>query len=508
MAGNPYSVDPQTEGLGPPNMAAQLFGMISSLPDAYQQGVEQKFKRGQMGRIQELQKPILGPDGKPTQDVGLISQELLKRGGGEYAKDLLPFIWKQQFLNEDQGAGGGQSPYGGPPQIGRGYHGQTNMDPNILHAQAGEPPRLGSEPQGDTVNPRRIGDQAQNLTGPTIQPRRRQDDVGSTSTDFQQPGSPEPTQAGTGAPQQAPSGASGMVPPGADPRAYAQALKQAAEGERTRARREAIAGIPSKAREDKAAAYDKTADDILKEIGEAGRPTGPQKEFRDPIVQAGKASTKLSEDVAAAKGKRIGEVIEAGGLPGRQMLNTLNVMEDAFKQGGANISTGPGAEAWLKVKQAANNLFPGIFNGVPESEAVQKLNAQLAAAAAKAMTARPSQLEFRAFMANNPGLLTSKEGSFALINVLRQAKEQDIALSRLAMNNRNHDNWTEIEDKFYKEHPIKSPFTGKALTGQEKPAAAGLPPPQIGEIHNGHRYLGGNPKDSKSWAPVIPAERT
>jgi hypothetical protein len=190
-------------------------------------------------------------------------------------------------------------------------------------------------------------------------------------------------------------------------------------------------------------------------------------------------------DARSSKGKRIGEVIEAGGLANRQTVNVLNEMEDALKQGGKNISTGPGAEQWLKVKQGAENLFPGMFKGVAESETVVKLNAQLASAAAKAMTARPSQLEFKAFMANNPGLANSTRGSFALINLLRQQKEQDLELSRHAMRLKNPDDWVDIEDKFYREHPLKSPFTGKPLTAETETA----PLPGAQQAPDGNWYL-------------------
>jgi hypothetical protein len=140
------------------------------------------------------------------------------------------------------------------------------------------------------------------------------------------------------------------------------------------------------------------------------------------------AEQEAMKKYGEAKGKRVGEVVEAGGMPARQTIRTLTTMDEAFAAGGDRIFTGPKAEQWLKVKQAANNLFPGIFQGVPESETIVKLNAQLASEAAKAMTARPSQLEFRAFMANNPGLSTSIQGSRILISILRQAKQQDIAL--------------------------------------------------------------------------------
>jgi hypothetical protein len=181
------------------------------------------------------------------------------------------------------------------------------------------------------------------------------------------------------------------------------------------------------------------------------------------------AETKGRSTVTEAMGKRQGEAIEAGGPAARHTVNTLDVMEDALKRGGSNISTGPGAAEFLKVKQAANNLYPGLFEGVAESEIVTKLNATLAAEAAKAMTARPSQLEFKTFVANNPGLLTSIQGTRYLIDVLRQARQQDIELGRIAMRNPDPRNWGDIEEKFYNDpkNQIKSPFTGKPLSGKE-----------------------------------------
>ena len=74
-----------------------------------------------------------------------------------------------------------------------------------------------------------------------------------------------------------------------------------------------------------------------------------------------------------------------------------------------------------------------LAKGVAESaNTITKLNAQLATAA-KAMTARPSQLEFQSFQKNNPGLMNSVEGSKVLLGVLRQTNQQKIDLGKLAM---------------------------------------------------------------------------
>lgn len=209
----------------------------------------------------------------------------------------------------------------------------------------------------------------------------------------------------------------------------------------------------------RAAEEEKRAHEIRDSIGKYNEPGS------NPDVQS---TLKTFEGAGTAMGKRIGEVIEGGGKDARKTVNVLDIMTDALHQGGDHIFAGPGSDIALKVKQAAANLGWDI-KGTTESETVQKLNAQLASAAAKAMTARPSQLEFKAFMANNPGLVTSTKGSLILADVLRQLTKQDIELGRKATNKANWNNWADVEDKFYAkpENQIKSPFTGKPLKGDE-----------------------------------------
>jgi len=87
----------------------------------------------------------------------------------------------------------------------------------------------------------------------------------------------------------------------------------------------------------------------------------------------------------------------------------------------------------------------------------------LASASAKAMTGRPTQFEFSAWMKNNPGLLTSKAGTQALTNILKQTTQQDIDIGRLAQNKGNWEHWADTVDDYYKKHPLISPFTNKAM---------------------------------------------
>jgi hypothetical protein len=72
-------------------------------------------------------------------------------------------------------------------------------------------------------------------------------------------------------------GAANMVPSGQDPLAFAQMLKGRAEQLRRQANTYGMAGFPTKAKEDQAAAMDKQADAILEQLGKAGELTPEQK---------------------------------------------------------------------------------------------------------------------------------------------------------------------------------------------------------------------------------------
>lgn len=211
--------------------------------------------------------------------------------------------------------------------------------------------------------------------------------------------------------------------------------------------------------------------------------TGPAGPAGMPGAVAAAAGNKKGQEelfgaASKALGGVIGEHIESGGKAARDKLNALDTMESALASGGKGIITGPNAEFALKAKQALNGMglsADWIDKGLPETEVISKMNAQLASASAKAMTGRPTQNEFNIWMRNNPGLATSKEGTKALIDILRQQTNNDIELGRLAQKKSNWENWGETVDKFYAEpgHALKNPITGKPMRDEIAAAHAG-----------------------------------
>ena len=218
-----------------------------------------------------------------------------------------------------------------------------------------------------------------------------------------------------------------------------------------------------------------------------------------------KAAEGLYGGASDALGKEIGGVIETGGKNARDRMNALNTIDDSLTAGGKGVVTGPLADKVLKGKELLNSLgvdTSWVNAGLPESEVVSKMNAQLASASAKAMTGRPTQFEFASWMKNNPGLLNSPQGTHALINILKQTSQQDIDLGKLAQNKSNWDKWGDVVENYYQKNPLKSPFTGQAL-GQGAPAAPSTvqaPPMTATNPKTGARlqsHDGGH-----TWAPM------
>jgi hypothetical protein len=115
-------------------------------------------------------------------------------------------------------------------------------------------------------------------------------------------------------------------------------------------------------------------------------------------------------------------------------INSLNLIEDTIRNHGSGIVTGPAADSWLQVREAAKGMFGidiGDPRGLQATEIVKKLNAQLASAELPAFAQRGTQFDLKVFMDNNPGLKTSPQGTLFLTNILKQYHRQQLGLGEL-----------------------------------------------------------------------------
>jgi hypothetical protein len=252
-------------------------------------------------------------------------------------------------------------------------------------------------------------------------------------------------------------------------------------------------------------------------IERALTPTPEEKAFqasrRNPGLDAYTASksadAETAKAVAAADVKEQQGFIE-GGKEAQQRLTTLNTVANIV-QSDKNLTLGFGAETALKMKKALQQM--GIDVGdLSGAQTIEKLNAQLASEAAKSVSPRPAQFEFKTFLNNNPGLNLDKAGNLRVLGIFGQLAKRDVDLGRLARANRdNWQNWDGIVAEYDKTHPVIDPVTKTPLstdsviapgpqprqTNQASPAAPSLEPGKT--MINGYRYKGGNPKDRANW---------
>ena len=530
MAAKDYMVDvADIPKYGPPNMAAELYNMIRGVPKAYQEGkanefanqkaefeqdVERPFKKKALERadvIGDLQtKDALDYYNNPPQMPGNLhgadagepspAQRLAQNTGGakpggqfsvadltkgvsgladqdgavasiERMLGIQPgarLTAKQEDavrqMLKDTGGGDGETltgstgPAAAPPPDPRRtappnlQPGVMGMEPTVPPGSPGFAPQLPGAPQGGPVAPQ----------GP--------------------PGAPP----GTAVAQAGPPGLAAGLAPFVRPQQPAPATGSEAPWNQGRikqaltdadrlddvAARPGMTAFPGRAAalKEKAKALREEAKQAQEALNKNLERTTEQKNaLPGQTPQESAASAAAMKVQAEAQAENLKTRL-AGYKPARDSIQVLDEMKDAFKAGGSHISTGPGAPNWLKVKQAVNNMAgTDIFKGVPESEQIDKLNAYLSAAVAKSMTARPTQYEFKAFQQQNPGLLTSPKGSENLMDILRQTKVQEAELARMASKFKvgGGQDWLDVEEKYFWEHPIISPLTKKPIDAQK-----------------------------------------
>lgn len=148
---------------------------------------------------------------------------------------------------------------------------------------------------------------------------------------------------------------------------------------------------------------------------------------------------------------------------------TLALLNDAYKNGGDNISGGPWGNFILQGKQFLNQMGIGgdwdeFQKGLNASQIISKLNATLATQMVKELTSRGTQMELALGMKNNPGLLMTNQGAQYMLNILDQVQDQKEKWGQLASQFDPGDRgYLQVKQRFYDTHRLISPFTGKPL---------------------------------------------
>ena len=528
MGAKDYMVDvADIPKYGPPNMAAELYNMIRGVPKAYQEGKANEFANQKAQWEQDVERPyktkaleradVIG--GIQTKDALDVYNNPPQMPGDLHGADAGERTPAQRLTDGTGGAkpGGqftvadllkGASGITDQPNAVRDLERILQVEPGARlnarqeqavrdyvaqDAQGGESLTASTGPSGLPPDPRT---QAPPNLQPGVMGMEPTVPPGSPGFAPQLPGAP---QGGPGAPQGPPGAPPGTAVAQAGPPSLAGGLapyvrpQQPApaagpeapwdQGRIKRALTDAdrlddVAARPGMTVfKERAAALKEKAKALREEAKQAQealnknleRTTEQKNALPGQTPQESAASAAAMKVQAEAQAENLKTRL-AGYKPARDSIQVLDEMKDAFKAGGSHISTGPGAPNWLKVKQAVNNMAgTDIFKGVPESEQIDKLNAYLSAAVAKSMTARPTQYEFKAFQQQNPGLLTSPKGSENLMDILRQTKVQEAELARMASKFKvgGGQDWLDVEEKYFWEHPIISPLTKKPIDAQQ-----------------------------------------
>jgi hypothetical protein len=143
-------------------------------------------------------------------------------------------------------------------------------------------------------------------------------------------------------------------------------------------------------------------------------------------------------------------------------MQQLAILQDAYKQ--PHIPGGPLAEAWSSGRALIKEVFgPKAADEVPASQVIEKTNTALSFKVAGELTSRPALIEVLAAMRANPGLKMTDQSSLYLINLMQQQKAQELQLGHMANEADNPREFISARSRFYQEHPLLSPFTGKPL---------------------------------------------
>jgi hypothetical protein len=204
-----------------------------------------------------------------------------------------------------------------------------------------------------------------------------------------------------------------------------------------------------------------------------GQPIGPSGEGAQLIGQpytktpqvVMQQESALQHSIGEAKGKAIGGAITAG-LSAPKRIEAVDIIDEATKAGKGNVSSGPFAQRLLAGKEALGSALGIDLKGVPEAEVIAKTAYPLAAELSRTINSRGgTQSEFLKGLQSVPSLLVSDTGRTMLTSIIRQQAQQDQQLGKLAdsYNPKTDGPWSNVVEKFYNDHPLKSPFADRPL---------------------------------------------
>jgi hypothetical protein len=516
---------------GGASYAAPLVGFqfgkaISDLPDDY-------FKGTQQARQLALQKPILDPaTGQPSQDLNVITQELLNRGGAEYAKGMLEFLQMRPFYNKllkEKGAGGedtepvppplartnnnaGGPQYAPPQQPSKtpGFPGEGEGDTinKVVAEKMGGKPfppagifsiarQLGINPSAN-LTPQQVAQVKELLSNSALPPGSR---VGNQETN--QPNVENSAQevngnvarasfaegvSGGGAPIQNPLGPKvvrtqsvispetqdalrGLIPDQylSNPRLYIEGQRSRAAALREEGDTRGILKIPSKAREDQAATIDRNMDQVEAIIGKAQEPTNPIKEY----MRGRNRGESLVDFEARRAGEKSGAEKEQSNI-GEHMQKLAEAGLDA-KGHTAMLNT---------VKELGEKVPYGIIpkiqselgkfgidtKGLSDIQAYERAVDYMAPQLRPIGSGRLMQQELNAFKASLGGLMTTQEGRRISVDNLKLISEYTEVVGKVASDTR-----IPIRDRMQKIYEIPPPHlkTLEDVKSEKRTSATG-----------------------------------